>query len=221
MALNMSSIMGRVNQFAKSKEGMLRQHEAVQYALKHNNGVLASGAKCISDVTMEQAVAKFIHVLCETAKTYGLPQSVMNHLETADVAGGLHIENGEGVARIYFGGDMFRPSLYEDYRGPNDEEGATNIVAIFNNGYHATKYVYGNWTGQEVKSSSSGGNADLGRTPLDYRGATIGFYNDPFIRSRKDREGLHFIQQAIDDFNGNYGSEFNVVAKIDDPIYEE
>lgn len=215
MALNMRAIMGKVNQYSKSKDGTTKQSAAIQYAMEHGHGVLASGARCISDDTMERAVSRFIHVLCETGRSFGLPQSVMNHLETADIAGGLRIENGEGVARIYFGGDMSRPSLYEEYEGPHGERGAINIVAILNNGYHAKKHVYGAWTGHDNDSSKS---SDI-RTGWRWDGGSTRFV-DPFIRSRKDREGLHFIQQAIDDFNGNYGAEYNVVARIENPIYE-
>lgn len=218
MALNMSAIMDKAQRYAKSKDGIMRQNEVIQHALKHNNGILPSGKKIISDETMEQAVAKFIHVLCETARSYGLPQSVMNHLETADQVGGLHIENGDGFVYIYFGGDMFRPSLYDEYEGPNGERGAQNIVAIFNNGYHAKNYVYGPWTGHDNDASK---NSDPMRTSWEYNKDWSQRFVDPFIRSRREREGLHFIQQAIDDFNGNYGSQFNVTAKIENTIYEE
>ena len=45
--------------------------------------------------------------------------------------------------------------------------------------------------------------------------------NDAWVRSKKDREPLKFIQQAIRDFNGNYGSEFDVTAVIAADIYED
>ena len=42
-----------------------------------------------------------------------------------------------------------------------------------------------------------------------------------WVRSKKERDALKFIQQAIQDFNGNYGSEFNVTAVVAADIYEQ
>jgi hypothetical protein len=206
MALNMQSIMGKVKTFAKSGEGLVRQDAAVQEAIKKRNGTLRSGKKVLTEELVDRAVGRFIWVLAETGRSYGLPASVMQHLENADNAG-LHFVRGEGVTYIYFGGDMSRPSLDEDYG-----DGIKNIVALFNNGYHARDYAYGWWDNHEYKP--------IGEDWNSVRGFAIDV-TSAYIRSRKDREGLHFIQEAVDDFNGNYGSMFNAVAEIANEIYKE
>lgn len=45
---------------------------------------------------------------------------------------------------------MYRPSL-----NPAKYGGVDNIVALFNNGYKASDYVYGNWHGNRVRSTIS------------------------------------------------------------------
>lgn len=66
--------------------------------------------------------------------------------------------------------EIGRPSLYpEKYKN-----GAYDIVALMNHGYHARDHVYGMW-------------------------------HDQRIRSLRDREGAHFIQKAVDRFNGEHG----------------
>lgn len=73
--------------------------------------------------------------------------------------------------------------------------------------YHAQNYVYGWWDNHSPS------------------GAAIGhsLYNDNYawVRSKKERDALKFIQQAISDFNGNYGSEYNITAVIAADIYEQ
>ena len=75
-------------------------------------------------------------------------------------------------------------------------------MALLNNGYHAKDYVYGDWDG----------HSPTGESKFDGRSIDTSAY----IRSRKDREGLQFIQQAVRDFNGNYGADYNVTAIASD-----
>lgn len=85
--------------------------------------------------------------------------------------------------------DVSRPSLYpEGY-----PDGAYNIVALLNRGYHASDYVYGEW-----------------KRGKDQRGPGA------YVYSMKDREGLWYIQSAVEKFNSLYGA----VTKVDfDDIY--
>jgi len=103
--------------------------------------------------------------------------------------------DGSFTIYITFDDDLHRDSLYSD-----GYEGVRNIVAVLNNGYHAKNYVYGDWDN----------HAPTGESKFDGRSIDT----SAFIRSRKDREGLHFIQQAVQDFNGNYGADFNVTAIV-------
>ena len=74
----------------------------------------------------------------------------------------------------------------ESLRSDLFPDGIDNIVALLNNGYNARNYVYGEWKGHNV-----------------------------WVRSRKDREPLLFMQKAVDEFNARYGERYNVTAILD------
>lgn len=129
-----------------------------------------------------------------------MPIDMMVQLD--DIGTIIQTEEGFEIP-LYFEGDLHRDSLDNDL----GYEGINNIVALFNNGYHAQNYVYGWWDNHSPS------------------GAAIGhsLYNDNYawVRSKKERDALKFIQQAISDFNGNYGSEYNITAVIAADIYEQ
>lgn len=136
-----------------------------------------------------------------TAASYDLPESVMKHI--AGMSSENYIQTKDGFEiPLYFAGDLHRDSLENDlgYGGIN------NIVALFNNGYTASNHVYGWWNGHtstgESVTRSNGGD------------------NFAWVRSKIERPALRFIQQAISDFNGNYGAEYDVTA-VAAEIYEE
>lgn len=205
MGLNMASIMTKVNTFAKSTDGMAKQQNVINTAARQNGGKLPSGKNVIDDKRVQNAASRFVKMLCTTAESYGVPESVLKHLETAYRKQRRFYKNGKCMVPIYFGGDMSRPSLDPD----NYDEGAYNIVQLFNNGYHAKNYVYGFWYDHAYKPIDKHWN--------NFRPWDAAVY----IRSRKDREGLHFIQQAIEDFNGKYGAKYNVTASIQNDIYND
>ena len=122
----------------------------------------------------------------------------MEHFDKLECSKIYQMPDGSSVIYVYFGGDLHRDSLYSE-----GYDGVRNIVALLNNGYHAKDYVYG-WRDNHAPTGDN-----------SYRSG--GFNSqDAWIRSRKDREGLNFIGQAIQDFNGNYGADFNVTAVAGD-----
>ncbi len=64
-------------------------------------------------------------------------------------------------------------------------EGVDNIIALFDNGYKARKPVYGFWN-------------TAGKT----------------VSSVTERPALHFMQEAIDEFNAKYGSLYGCKAVL-------
>ena len=154
----------------------------------------ASGSSIVPEDRMAHASAKFMELLHQNAMACNLPASVMQHIE--DMASVRPIPTKDGFELpIFFGGDLHRDSLEND---DTSYDGIDNIVALFNNGYHASDYVYGWW------DNHSPSGAALGRS----------LYKDDYawVRSVKDREALRFIQQTIADFNGNYGADYDVTA---------
>lgn len=196
-SVNISSIMGKVKSYSASKEGKRRMSNVIDEYISSGKDVTAGGSKLISDKSMNEAAEKLRSILLSTAQSSGLPMSVLKHIEGLQCSNVVRHSDGTCEMFIYFGGDLHRDSLYAD-----GYDGVDNIVAVLNNGYHARDYVYGDWDT----------HSPTGESVFDGRSIDSSAY----IRSRKDREGLHFIQQAVADFNGNYGADYNVTAKPGD-----
>lgn len=193
--------MSKVGAYSRSVEGKLRMKERINKYVSDGQSRTAGGGKVMTEDDMYRAAYKMMDVLKQTAKESDLPPSVMQHILTMDCSKPYKMPDGHMEIWIYFGGDMHRESL-EDGDGGHTGEGVNNIVALFNNGAHASDYVYGWWN-----NHSPTGEALTRSSHVD------GF---AWVRSKKDREALHFIQQAVGDFNGNYGSDFNVTAVAGD-----
>lgn len=195
--INLQSIMKKVEAYGRSVNGKLRMKDCIKKYSTDGKGVTAAGDKVMTETDMYTAASKMIAVLRSTAASYALPASIMNHFDNLDASSVYKMPDGSSVIWIYFEGDLHRDSLY-----PDEYSGVNNIIALLNNGYHAKNYVYGDWDG----------HSPTGESKFDGRSIDTSAY----IRSRKDREGLQFIQQAIRDFNGNYGSDYNVTAVAGD-----
>jgi hypothetical protein len=201
MSININSIMSRVDEYAQSDVGRKRMNDYIQKKFSAGENKTDSGTEIIPEERIYLAAAKFIQVLQSTVASYDLPESVMQHISSME-SGSILVSKDGCELPLYLGGDMHRDSLENDY---HEYGGIENIVALFNNGYHASNYVYGWWNNH----TPSGGA--IGKS----------LYNDGFawVKSKKDREALHFMQQAVDDFNGNYGSEYDVYVSLNS-IYQ-
>lgn len=191
--INLDSIMKKVEAYGRSVNGKLRMQEVIHKYAKDGVSKTGAGDRVVTETDMWMAASKMISVLRDTARSYALPASIMRHFDSLECSKIYQMPDGSSEIYIYFGDDLHRDSLYSD-----GYDGVDNIIAVLNNGYHAKNYVYGDWDG----------HAPTGEMRFDGRSIE----NNAYIRSRKDREGLKFIQQAVQDFNGNYGSDYNVTA---------
>lgn len=192
-AINIGSIMSKVKAFSTSSKGKQLMNERIQnYALSGKN-MTAGGSRVTTESSISEAAGKLKELLISAAQSTGLPESVMTHINSLESSKIVKHPDGSCELYLFFGGDLHRDSLYSD-----GYDGVRNIVAVLNNGYHARDYVYGDWES----------HSPIGESVFDGRSID----SSAFIRSRKDREGLHFIQQAIADFNESYGADYNVTA---------
>lgn len=203
MNINMSSIMSKTKAFSESPEGKRRMKACLEKYEKEGRASTGAGDKLITEKMMWEAVSKFIHVMKTTAADYDLPESVMAHINGIESSGYItKLPNNEGYEiHLSFSGDLHRDSLDNDL----GYEGVDNIVALFNNGYHAKNFVYGWWDGHKATGDGvlrSGVDTDFA-----------------YVRSKKEREALRFIQQAVMDFNASYGAEYGVTA-VEGIIYQ-
>lgn len=207
MKLNMSSIMGKVRTFSESSGGRQYMKACIERYEKEGRNKTAAGDKLVTEDMMWEAAAKMITVLRDTAREYDLPESVRKHFDSLECTSPIRLRDGVTVVYVYFqdeiDGGLHRDSL-EDGGNGYTGEGINNIIALFNNGAHASDYVYGWWNGHEPQGESV------------YRSGGDLHAKYAWVRSKKDREALHFIQQAVGDFNGNYGWEYNVTAVVGD-----
>lgn len=185
--------MGKVSAYAQSKEGNERMKKCIQEYSEAEISRTAAGSKVRTVKDMQAAAQKFINIMKSTALNYNLPDSVMAHINGLE-AGNIRKTSEGFEIPLFFAGDLHRDSLENDL----NYDGIDNIVALFNNGYHASNYVYGWWRTRKT----DGGAAFESSNRDDFA----------WVRSKKDREALHFIQQAITDFNANYGAEYDVTA---------
>lgn len=197
------SLSSKLKAWVDSAAGQARIQKTIEKYHREGRTTTASGHSLVPEKTIEEASAKFIQVLRDTAASHDLPASVMSHIEEMHAVKPIQTKTGFEIP-LFFGGDLHRDSLEND---ATDYDGIDNIVALFNNGYTASDYVYGWWDGHTPTGSA----------------VSRSLYDDDYtwVRSKIQRGSLRFIQQAIDDFNGNYGSQYNITAIVAADIYNE
>lgn len=200
--INMDAISAKCKAWSETPEGKARMNAVVKEYAANGVSKTGCGGKVLTESDMWGAAARLIRVLQSTAQSYDLPDSIQKHFDSLECSKPYALPDGTVEMYIYFEDDLHRDSLYSE-----GYDGVDNIVAVLNNGYNARNYVYGWWDNH----SPTGDNS--------YRSG--GFNSkDAWVRSKKERTGLHFIQQAVQDFNGNYGYDYNVTAIVGDDYNE-
>lgn len=197
--ISASALQRKAEAWSKTPEGQRRIKEVIGRYRKEGRITTNAGSSLDSREALIAAADKMMSVLRRDAMDAGLPESVMKHFDSMAYGTPIPLSDGTYMLAIYFTDDLHRDSLENDY---TDYEGVDNIIALFNNGAHAENYTYGWWDGHSPTGEAVG--------------KAMPFNNFAWVRSKKDREGLHFIQQAVADFNGNYGSMYNVTASAGD-----
>lgn len=149
--------------------------------------VLGSGSGKGSSRSPAEAADKFIEVLMKEIQTHANGSYASGGISRSAIAGFPEIEHGtpyrvgdKYCIDVYFNGDLSRPSL-----APSYYDGINNIIALLNSGYEAGHRVYGVWESRA-------------------------WTDDERIASLTSRGGAHFIESAVDNFMGNYSTEYGV-----------
>lgn len=197
------SLASKLDAWCRSDAGKQRMQDKIREYRKDGTKTTAAGSSVMGEDRALKASAKFMELLHKNALACNLPASVMAHIQDMESGKIIELSDGWFMLPIYFGGDLHRDSLEND---ATSYDGIDNIVALFNNGYHASDYVYGWWNNHSPTGAAIGHSS----------------YQDDFawVRSRKDRDALRFIQQTIADFNGNYAADLDVTAVAAD-IYNK
>lgn len=214
MNINIASIQGKLEAYAKSAAGKAKIASTLQEMQEDGLEQTAGGSLIISKKKMGEIADELIGILQITAGSAGFAdsaESVLNHFD--DLQKGDLIKDKDGNYRyeITFRGktddknsSLARQSL-DDGEFHEDKEYLHNIVALFNNGYtngRPKSHVYGWWYGHKP-------------TTLDIAYRTGGYdSDDSWMISTLDRPALQFMQRAVEDFNAKYETKYGIKAVL-------
>ena len=185
--------MSKLQAYANTAVGKKRMKDCIQSA-RDSGKPLASG----EEVVGKKQMLEMANALAEMIRKR-LPSSIADVGETLSV--GTPTKRADGSYEVVLRFDsnaLHRDSLENDDLG---YDGIDNIVALFNNGYHAKNYVYGWWNGHRPTGEAIGRSMTASE---DYA----------WVRSKKEREALLFMQDAEAEFNSVYASKYGVVVQL-------
>lgn len=200
MTINMSSILDKAKNVMNSDKMQKEIEQIVDNRMIHGGAV--NNSKHVTIHGTNLAAAKFIEVLCNEINSHavaeggrglsgrGLGSTAISALTKLEHGSPYKVGKNRYQIQVWFSGDLSRDSL-----DPSYFDGVDNIAALLNKGYSAKHTIYGTWPGH--------GYADV--------------FNIPSLR---EREGLHFIENAIRDYMANYASEYGVIDIEVDDIYK-
>ena len=180
-----SVLQGVVDEWAKTPEG----HKIVKQCIKDyvdQGGVLydQNGKQIATPQKIAEICQELINLLTQEADNFfTLSQySILEHFRSLKYTNPVSTPEGY-IAYVYFDDDLWRPSLSDRY------DGAYNIIGLFNKGWHInpSKQVWGYWRGRETQSLHK-------------------------VGSLLDRDPGMFMDRAIEKFNNEIGSKYNVIA---------
>lgn len=192
--INIDSIMKKVSAYTKSSEGKGKMDERIVEIRKGKNGKTEGDGYVVTFEDMHRAAREMEDEARTVAQSHRLPDSVLDHFDSLEHTEPYYQkETGRYRVDISFGDNLYRPSLMivnGRRKGSRTGDGIDNIVSLFDTGYEAGSRVWGEWSGHE----------ELG-----------------VIGSRTSRDGIGFMDEAIDDFNRKHvHTKVHVVAILPD-----
>lgn len=184
MGVNLGAITSKLDAYAKSSAGRARMSKTIKDYVRDNNRYVTTNGKTIGGdrIITQQEMRDVAREL-----VFYIKQAAASCDLPVSVM--EHIESfdidsaSEESDEFYYVGISMSDNAKRQSVQPEKYDGVHNIVALFNTGYSANGRVYGYW---------ESANKD--------------------IWTLQHREGLRFIQQAIDRFNSTYAKEYNVTV---------
>lgn len=185
LTINVDSILDKVRAWECSDKGQKKIQSTVNKYIRNNVSRTKAGCRVITKRDMNEAAQKLVKTIKDAAFSCDLPASVLDHFNSLDI-GKLQCQaDGSYVIEINFTDDLTRESLQ-----PQTYGGVRNIIAIFNNGYPADR-------------SRS--------TAISH---ITGWWHGKETVALEYRPGLYFLQDAVNDFNLNYGIPLGMYAEL-------
>ena len=184
--INMGSILDKLYAWERSAKGQKKIQSTVSQYIRNNVQKTKAGSRVTTSRDMRDAAQKLVQSIKDSARSCALPPSVMAHFDSLR-AGRVHPQaDGSYVIEINFTDDLTRESLQ-----PQTYGGVKNIIAIFNNGYPSD------------------------RSRSDAISHVVGYWHGKETVALEYRPGLYFMQNAVNDFNMNYGMALGMYAELD------
>lgn len=188
MIINWGSIEKKTKECINNGSGKEKGKKFVDKAKKTGGVTTESGDHIIGTKEMKDAVRGMKRIVQSTTSSW--PGSVASDAATIDSDGGIspnlsaYPRYGTTKVPMSFHADLSRIGYYDDA----DNAVLYNVIAAWNNGWHAKNPVYG--------ISSSG----------------------RWKWSLTDYAGDHYLQKAVQEFNGSYGARYHCKATLS-PMY--
>lgn len=201
--VNMSSIYNKIKAFSETDIGKEKMRDAIREKRKSGDGKTAFGSEILTTKRMAELAEELITVIRNTAASYDLAPSVMEHFDSLRY---IVQDHGDDTFEcdIYFADDLSRDSLETDY---NPGDGIDNIIALFNNGYVASAPKYGWWNGHSPTGESLGHSL-------------TGDESYAYVKGKQARPSLHFMQRSIDEFYSKYKNKYPLSVVLNDAVYD-
>lgn len=184
-SINMGSILDKLYAWERSDKGQKRIQSTVNKYVRNNVRKTDAGGRVITESDMEEAAKNLVQTIRDTALGCNLPSSVAAHFDSLKVGKLQRQTDGSYIIEINFTDDLTRESLQPEKYG-----GVRNIIAIFNNGYPS----------------------DRGRSEAISH--VSGWWHGKETTALEFRQGLYFMQDAVNDFNLNYGMPLGMYAEV-------
>lgn len=184
MGVNLGAITSKLYAYAESSAGKTKMSETIKNYVRDNNRYVTANGKTIGGdrIITQQEMRDVAREL-----VFYIKQAAASCDLPASVM--EHIESfdisseSEESDEFYYIGISMSDNAKRPSVQPEKYDGVHNIVALFNTGYSANGRVFGHWDSA-----------------------------DKDIWTLQHREGLRFIQQAIDRFNSTYAKEYDVTV---------
>lgn len=196
--ISKSALNDKLKAYANTSVGKRRMRDCIQTA-RDSGKTLASGGNVVD----KKLMLEMAYALAEMIRKR-LPSSISDVGDTLSVSAPARRPDGSYKVVLNFDASALHRNSLENDLGYN---GIDNIVALFNNGYHAKNYVYGWWDGHQPSGESV------------YRSGSTGDY--AWVRGEKEREALRFMQSAEAEFNAVYASKYGVIVQLGSDYIKE
>ena len=183
--INMDSILDKVYAWERSDKGQKKIQGTVNKYVRNNVSRTKAGSRVVTQRDMLDAARKLVQTIKDTAHGCDLPTSVLTHFDSLSIGKLQRQADDSYTIEINFTDDLTRESLQPEKYG-----GVRNIIAIFNNGYPAD------------------------RSRSEAISHVAGYWHGKETVALEFRPGLYFLQDAVNDFNMNYGMPLGMYAEL-------